>query len=75
MGTHTCIALMCAHVVVLQEHRLRTHVFVTDTIPLWISALGYLSFGIVGCLVIPHVYPAGVWHTGVTSCMSRQHAC
>jgi hypothetical protein len=45
--------------VLMQERRLRTHVFVTDTIPLWISALGYTTFGVLGCLVVPHVYPAG----------------
>lgn len=39
------------------EHALRTHVFVTDVIPGWVSAGGYLAFGAMGALVIPLCYP------------------
>ncbi len=34
------------------------HVFVTDTIPWWVSALGFLTLGVLGVLVIPRCYSA-----------------
>ncbi|KAL6761387.1 putative metal-nicotianamine transporter YSL6-like protein [Haematococcus lacustris] len=45
-----------------QERRLRRHVFLSDTLPPLLGLAGYCGFGVLGTLVIPHLYPAVRWY-------------
>lgn len=42
-----------------QERQLRTVVFLADSIPWWISPVGYVVFAILGITIIPVLYPPG----------------
>ncbi|KAJ9533802.1 hypothetical protein QJQ45_026882 [Haematococcus lacustris] len=44
------------------ERRLRRHVFLSDTLPPLLGLAGYCGFGVLGTLVIPHLYPAVRWY-------------
>lgn len=44
------------------ETRVRDHVFLSDTIPPWISAAGYVSLGVLGAAVIPMCFAAVRWY-------------
>jgi hypothetical protein len=39
----------------------RDYVFLRDAIPAWLGVVGYLAFGLLGVVVIPHLYPAVTW--------------
>eukprot|EP00884_Botryococcus_braunii_P021600 jgi/Botrbrau1/8123/Bobra.0308s0016.1 len=40
----------------------RNRIFLKDAIPDWIALLGYVSFGVIGVVVIPLMYPPCRWY-------------
>ncbi|CAL8462318.1 g1851 [Coccomyxa elongata] len=54
------IAISTAEAAKLTE--LRNRVFLSDPVPWWIGAVGYVLFGIIGAGVIPQLYPAVKWY-------------
>eukprot|EP00516_Mucochytrium_quahogii_P004312 CAMPEP_0203749064 /NCGR_PEP_ID=MMETSP0098-20131031/3755_1 /ASSEMBLY_ACC=CAM_ASM_000208 /TAXON_ID=96639 /ORGANISM=" , Strain NY0313808BC1" /LENGTH=697 /DNA_ID=CAMNT_0050638007 /DNA_START=36 /DNA_END=2129 /DNA_ORIENTATION=- len=46
-----------------REHRLRLRVFRGAQFPWYITLIGYLAFTVLGCVVVPILFPGTVWYT------------
>mmetsp|Transcript_1238 Transcript_1238/g.3007 ORF Transcript_1238/g.3007 Transcript_1238/m.3007 type:complete len:690 (-) Transcript_1238:366-2435(-) len=44
-----------------REDRLRHRVFLTDSVPWWVSLVGYCVFLILGCSIMPVIFPSTHW--------------
>jgi hypothetical protein len=56
------LLLLLGVVLILPQRRLRTRVFLGDTIPWWLAPAGYGGLAVVSTIFIPMVYTPVKWY-------------